>query len=36
MISMDNELQRLYRAGVISKEVAITYAVSPETLSKRL
>ena len=36
MISMDNELQRLYRAGVISKDVAITYAVSPETLSKRL
>ena len=36
MISMDNELQRLYRAGVISKETAITYAVSPETLSKRL
>ena len=36
MISMDNELQRLYRAGVISREAAITYAVSPETLSKRL
>ncbi|MBR4442980.1 MAG: PilT/PilU family type 4a pilus ATPase [Clostridia bacterium] len=36
MISMDNELQRLYRAGVITKDVAITYAVSPETLSKRL
>ncbi len=36
MISMDNELQRLYRAGVISRDVAITYAVSPETLSKRL
>ncbi|MBR1820918.1 MAG: PilT/PilU family type 4a pilus ATPase [Clostridia bacterium] len=36
MISMDNELQRLYRAGVISKDVALTYAVSPETLSKRL
>ena len=36
MISMDNELQRLYRAGVIAKDVALTYAVSPETLSKRL
>ena len=36
MISMDNELQRLYRAGVITKETALTYAVSPETLSKRL
>ncbi len=36
MISMDNELQRLYRAGVISKDVALTYAVSPETLSKRI
>ena len=36
MISMDNELQRLYRSGVISKDVALTYAVSPETLSKRL
>ena len=36
MISMDNELQRLYRAGVIARETAVTYAVSPETLSKRL
>ena len=36
MISMDAELQRLYRAGTITREVALTYAVSPETLSKRL
>ena len=36
MISMDAELQRLFRAGVISRETAILYAVSPETLSKRL
>ena len=36
MISMDGELQRLFRAGVITREVALTYAVSPETLSKRL
>jgi Tfp pilus assembly pilus retraction ATPase PilT len=36
MISMDGELQRLYRAGTITREVALTYAVSPETLAKRL
>ena len=36
MLSMDGELQRLFRAGVITREVALTYAVSPETLSKRL
>ena len=36
MLSMDGELQRLYRAGAITREVALTYAVSPETLSKRL
>ena len=36
MISMDGELQRLYRAGTMTREVALTYAVSPETLAKRL
>ena len=36
MMSMDNELQRLCRAGVISRETALLYAVSPETLAKRL
>ena len=36
MLSMDAELQRLFRAGVISRETALLYAVSPETLSKRL
>ena len=36
MISMDAELQRLYRAGTITKETALLYAVSPETLGKRL
>ena len=36
MLSMDGELQRLYRAGIISKETALLYAISPETLSKRL
>ncbi len=36
MLSMDGELQRLYRAGTITRETALLYAVSPETLSKRL
>ncbi len=36
MMSMDNELQRLCRSGVITRETALLYAVSPETLSKRL
>ena len=36
MLSMDAELQRLVRSGVITREVALTYAVSPETLSKRI
>ncbi len=36
MISMDGELQRLVRQGVISRENAILYAANPETLSKRI
>ena len=36
MLSMDAELQRLYKAGVITRETALLYAVSPETLIKRL
>ena len=36
MISMDAELQRLCRAGEITKETALLYAVSPEPLAKRL
>ena len=36
MMSMDNELIRLCKAGKISKESAITYAVNPDTLRKRL
>ena len=36
MISMDGELQRLFKEGVISRDVALSYAVSPETLSKRI
>ena len=35
-MSMDAELQRLFRAGVITRETALLYAVSPETLMKRL
>ena len=36
MISMDAELQKMYRSGIITKETALLYAVSPETLAKRL
>ena len=36
MMSMDAELQRLVRAGVISREAALIYAVNPDTLSKRI
>ena len=36
MLSMDSELQRLYRAGEITKETALLFAVSPDTLAKRL
>ena len=36
MLSMDAELQRLVRAGVITRDNALLYAVSPETLAKRL
>jgi len=36
MLSMDAELQRLFRAGVITRETALLYAVSPETLMKRI
>lgn len=36
MLSMDAELQHLYKAGVIARETALMYAVSPETLAKRL
>ena len=36
MLSMDAELQRLYRQGMISREDALLYAVSPDTLAKRL
>ena len=36
MLSMDAELQKLFRAGAITRETALFYAVSPETLVKRL
>ena len=36
MLSMDAELQRLCRSGVITRETALLYAVSPDTLSKRI
>ena len=36
MISMDGELQRLYREGVITRDTAVNYAISPEILAKRL
>ena len=36
MMSMDAELQRLCREGVITRDTALLYAVSPETLVKRL
>ena len=36
MISMDQELQKLFKDGVITRETALLYAISPETLSKRI
>lgn len=36
MLSMDNELQRLVRAGSITRDIALLYAANPETLSKRI
>ncbi|MBQ9063896.1 MAG: PilT/PilU family type 4a pilus ATPase [Blautia sp.] len=36
MMSMDMELLKLYRSGAITRENALLYAVSPETLEKRL
>ena len=36
MMSMDQELQRLVRAGQISRDTALSFAVSPEALSKRI
>ena len=36
MLSMDQELLQLYKSGAITKETALMYAISPETLNKRL
>lgn len=36
MISMDNELLRIVRAGRITKETALAYAANPDALRKRL
>ena len=36
MLSMDQELQRLVRAGKVTRETALLYAANPEILAKRL
>ena len=36
MLSLDGELQRLFRERRISRETALLYAANPETLSKRI
>ncbi|MBQ9196449.1 MAG: PilT/PilU family type 4a pilus ATPase [Clostridia bacterium] len=36
MLSMDAELQRLVRAGRVSRDIALLYAANPDTLSKRI
>ena len=36
MLSMDGELQQMYRSGVITRDTALLFAVSPETLAKRI
>lgn len=36
MISMDNSLLELYKKGIISKDIAIRYALNPDNLSKRI
>ena len=36
MLSMDQELLQLFRNGTITRETALTYAISPDTLGKRI
>lgn len=36
MRTMDGDILRLYKAGIISKEKALLYAVNPDTLAKKL
>jgi len=36
MLSMDQSILELYRAGTITRETALTYSVNPEMLQRRL
>ena len=36
MMSMDAELQRMVRAGRVTRDMALMYASNPETLGKRI
>ena len=36
MLAMDTCLLQMYKSGIISKETALTYATSSESLSKKL
>ncbi|MBQ8159312.1 MAG: PilT/PilU family type 4a pilus ATPase [Clostridia bacterium] len=36
MLSMDNELARLCKAGRITRDVALSFAMNPETLQRRI
>lgn len=36
MLSMDSELLRLYKLNQIDRQTALTYAVNPETLSRKI
>ena len=36
MIAMDTSIYNLYKAGVISKQVAISEATNPEMMTKRI
>ena len=36
MLAMDNELQRLCKAGKITRQNALSFAINPETLSKKI
>ena len=36
MLSMDSELQRLVKSGIITRDTAIAFAINPDTLAKRI
>ena len=36
MLSMDSELQRLVKSGIITRDTALAYAINPDTLAKRI